>query len=285
MEKTEHVSRRMALKSSVFGLLIASIPNVLFAKTSLANDDNQKIPPGNVDRYPAVDESIVAEVVGVSHFNFERLQTLVNTRPELARATWDWGFGDWETAVGAASHVGRRDIALYLLSKGARPDIFTYAMLGSFQAVKLMVESVPGIQTIMGPHGISLLQHAKTGLDDAANPNKSESAKLVDYLESLGDAGGNKYATIDDKDKAKYLGDYKYGDGEKEGFTIKLNMKKNISFGKLGKSGGALYKVSDDQFIYNGTTSVKISFALENDKVVSLTVSEPGLVLRANKVL
>jgi hypothetical protein len=35
---------------------------------------------------------------------------------QLARAAWDWGFGDWETALGAASHMGSRPI---------RPDQFT----------------------------------------------------------------------------------------------------------------------------------------------------------------
>ena len=87
-------------------------------------------------RYPSVDDKIVAEVVGVSHFNLERVKELVTHRPELARATWDWAFGDWETALGAASHVGRRDIAEFLMEHGARPDIFTYAMLGAFDAVK-----------------------------------------------------------------------------------------------------------------------------------------------------
>ena len=46
------------------------------------------------------------------------------TRPPasaLACATLDWGFGDWETALGAASHVGRPEIAEYLIANGAEP--------------------------------------------------------------------------------------------------------------------------------------------------------------------
>jgi hypothetical protein len=228
----------MVVKSSVFGLLAASIPNVLFAKTFYAFTD-QQIPPGNAARYPAIDEAVVAEVVGVSHFDLDRLQVLVNARPELARATWDWGFGDWETAIGAASHVGRKDIVAYLLTKGARPDIFTFSMLGHYSAVKSMIESTPGVQRIAGPHGISLLQHAKTGLSSDKNSG-CRCKKTGDYLESLGDADSTVYPAMDEKENAKYVGDYKYGTGEKEGFSVKVNMRKLITLGKLGKNGGAL---------------------------------------------
>jgi hypothetical protein len=282
--KNENIfSRRMAVKSSVFGLLTAAVPNVLYAKTILPfSDVDQQISPGNASRYPAIDETIVAEVVGVSHFDFDRLQVLVNARPELSRATWDWGFGDWESAIGAASHVGRKDMVVYLMSKGARPDIFTFAMLGRYEVIKSMIESTPGVQKIAGPHGISLLQHAKTGLN-ADNKNE-EAKKLVAYLESLGDADSPQYQPMAENEKTKYLGDYKYGDGEKEGFSIRLNMRKIISLGKLGKNGASLYKIADNQFIYNGTSSVRISFLIENDKVISLTVTEPGLTLVAKKI-
>jgi hypothetical protein len=280
--KKENLSRRMVVKSSVFGILAAGIPNVLFARKILSYTD-QEIPAGNAARYPAIDEVVVAEVVGVSHFDLDRLKVLVDARPELARATWDWAFGDWESAIGAASHVGRKDIVAYLISKGARPDIFTFGMLGHYGVVKSMIESTPGVQRIAGPHGISLLQHAKTGL--ASDKNSSADAKkLVEYLESLGDADSTVYPAMDEKENAKYLGDYKYGTGEKEGFSIKTNMRKLITLGKLGKNGGALYKIGDNQFVYQGTTSVKISFVIENDKVMSLSVTEPGLTLTAKKV-
>ncbi len=282
MDSNNSVSRRVAVKSAAFGLLAVSIPNVLFAKNMLRLKE-AKLTAGNSDRYPAIEETIVAEVVGVSHFNLDRLKVLVNARPELARATWDWGFGDWETAIGAASHVGRKDIVEFLLSKGARPDIFTFAMLGSFNIVRSMIEFSPGVQRIAGPHGISLLQHVKNGMPDNKT-GTSDADKLLDYLVSLGDADSPKYPELDEKDKQKYLGDYKYGDGEKEGFSIKLNMRKMISLGKLGKNGGALYKVGDNKFIYQGCPSTNISFVFENEKVISLTVTEPELMVTAKKI-
>jgi hypothetical protein len=159
-------------------------------------------------------------------------------------------------------------------------------MLGKLQAVKLMIEATPGIQSIDGPHGISLLQHARNGIskkESLSAPQIAESEQLIAYLESLKNADGRQYLEMTD-DKKKYLGDYKYGDGEKEGLTIRLNMREMISLGKLGQFGGALYKIGDNKYIYNGAPSVQISFQFENDKVISLTIEEPDLTLKAIKV-
>lgn len=277
-------SRRTMVKSSVFGLLATTIPSITYANNLSfhSSKSGRKL----ASRYPSIDDAIVNEVVGKSHFDIETVKKLVDKRPELARATWDWSFGDWESAIGAASHVGRRDIVSYLISKGARPTMFTYAMLGAYDIVKNMIDISPGIQKTMGPHGISLLAHAKFGLrmkDQMTSEQITSSEKLIDYLENIGDAGSPKYLEMTDS-KEKYLGDYKYGEGEKDGFTVKENMRKMLSLGKLGKSGGGLHKIGTNEFMYNGVPSVKITFQIENDVVKSLTVQEPDLVLVANKV-
>lgn len=287
MKKANVLSRRAAVKSSLFGLLLVSIPAISFSKEIAEIENEKDDKPELFHRYPSIDDKIVAEVVGASHFNLDRVKELVNKRPELARATWDWAFGDWETAIGAASHVGRRDIVEFLMSKGARPDIFTYAMLGAYDAVKSMIETTPGVQSIDGPHGISLLQHAKTGLrsDALSDKQKEQSNMLVKYLEGLGNAD-NKVENLEmsETEKEKYVGDYMYGSGAADGFSIKLNMRKMIALGKLGAFGGGLYQISKNKFLYNGVKSVEVTFAMENEKVVSLTVHEPDLTLTAKKV-
>ncbi len=281
MDSKESISRRLVLKSTLFGVLTAAIPNLVYGKEISLLEEESTSENKKSGRYPAIEEEVVAEVVGVSHFDLDRLKILVNKRPELARATWDWGFGDWETAIGAASHTGRKDIADYLLSMGARPDIFTFAMLGNYHAVKRMIEFTPGLQRISGPHGISLLQHAKNGIDN----NKSKQAeKLVRYLAELGDADSPKYPTLDEADKQKYVGDYKYGEGELDGFSVKVNSRKVLLFGKLGKFGGALLKIGENKFTYNGAPSVEIVFQIENEKIVSLNLKEPELILFAKRV-
>ena len=287
MSDTNLVSRRYVVKSSLFGLLAVSLPKIGFAEEIQTTPSGPSGPEDLFYRYPAIHDEIVSEVVGASHFDLDRVKELVDSRPELARATWDWGFGDWETAIGAASHVGRRDIVSYLLSKGARPDIFTLAMMGESAAVKSCIEAIPGIQKTPGPHGISLLQHAKNGLrgeKSFSNKQRKRQHALIEYLEKLGDADGPKYDRLSESEKEKFLGDYKYGTGEGDGFSIRLNMRKLLSLGKIGTFGGAIFPIGNNRFTYNGTPSVEIQFEVEGTAVRSLTIYEPGLTLKANKV-
>jgi len=281
------ISRRSIVKSSILGLVTVSIPNIVFAKHIYTTDDVPVSGDKIFYRYPSIDDEIVQEVVGKSHFDLERVKEIVNKRPELAKATWDWSFGDWESAIGAASHVGRRDIVEFLLSKGAMPNIFTFAVLGAFDVVKGMVEFYPGVQKIAGPHGISLLAHAEVGLrmkDKMSQKNIDDTNKLIDYLKALGDADSNPIIMIDEAERPMYMGDYKYGEGEKEGLSVKLDMRKNISLGKLGQSGGSLSKIGEHRFSYKGAPSIQVSFQVENNIVKSLTVHEPELTLVAKKI-
>lgn len=105
----------------------------------------------------------VEEFVAKAHGDFERVQEMVAKEPGLVNAVWDWGGGDWETALGAAAHMGRRDIAEFLLDQGARLDIFAAAMLGRLDIVRAMVAEFPAMRQAAGPHGISLIAHAQAG--------------------------------------------------------------------------------------------------------------------------
>ena len=130
-----------------------------------------------MDSKPALDSKLVEEFVGVSHGNFERVKELLTQEPALINATWDWGGGDFETALGAASHMGNKAIANFLLENGARIDIFAAAMLGKLDIVKAALLVYPDAIDIPGPHGIPLIDHAETGGEDAK--------AVVEYLNSL----------------------------------------------------------------------------------------------------
>ena len=130
-----------------------------------------------MDRKPALEPDLVQEFVGVAHGDFNRVKELLEREPTLVNATWDWGGGDFETALGAAAHMGAKDIANYLLERGARLDVFAAAMLGKLDIVKAALKEYPDAKDILGPHGIPLIAHAVAGGDDAK--------EVLEYLQSL----------------------------------------------------------------------------------------------------
>lgn len=276
------MDRRTIIKNTSLGILGLAhwgLPEINLFRVSNYND----IPA----YYPNIDPEVISTVVGKSHSDLEAVKKLVEARPELARSVWEWRYGDFESAIGAASHVGRRDIALYLISMGARPTIFTFAMLGAHQVVKSMVDFYPGIQSTMGPHGISLMDHAYAGERMKNSMSEAEIIdleKTIDYVKSLSNASGQRYLDISPEEQKKYLGDYKYGPGPEEGFTIQLNMRKQLSLGPINGFGGGLYRIEEHNFIYNGAPSVIVSFSMEEEKVISLAVREPQLTVEAIKV-
>ena len=88
---------------------------------------------------------------------------MLKERPTLNYATWDWGNGDFETALEGASHLGRKEIANYLIQQGARPSLFTLAMLGRKDLVIPIIEAYPSLLSSKGAHGFTLLHHARVG--------------------------------------------------------------------------------------------------------------------------
>ena len=120
------------------------------------------------DRPPALDSERVQAFVVAAHGDLQAVQKELTAEPRLANACWDWGGGDFETALGGAAHMGRRDIALLLLGHGAHKDVFTAAMLGEVEIVESMLAAQPGLRHALGPHGIPLIVHAKAGGENAA---------------------------------------------------------------------------------------------------------------------
>ena len=114
-----------------------------------------------------IERELVAEFVLKAHGDIGVVKQLLEQEPAIVNAAWDWGGGDWETALGAAAHVGRREIAEHLLMHGARMDLFAAAMLGETQIVRAMLEAQPSLRDARGPHGIPLIAHAEAGGEQA----------------------------------------------------------------------------------------------------------------------
>jgi hypothetical protein len=236
--------------------------------------DIGKLWPG----FPRQDQRLVAEVVGVSHFNEQRVKELVKGYPELVNAWWDWGFGDWESPLGAASHTGQRGIAEFLLAQGARIDIFAAAMLGFTSVVKALVAAQPGIQRTLGPHGIPLLAHAKAGGKQAAD--------TVAYLEELGDAGvGLKVTPLGAENEQKYMGQFVSKQPDLK-LVCRLNktgqLVVDVQAGESQSNNRIIQFLGNDEFFPSGVPSVRIRFVLEKEKATSLTIrgSVPEVTLQ-----
>jgi hypothetical protein len=130
-----------------------------------------------MERPPPIAPELVNEFVLKAHKDLDRVKELLAQEPKLVNACWDWGGGDFETALGAAAHTGRREIAEFLLDNGARLDIFAAAMLGHLDVVKAAISTYPLAANAPGPHGIPLVTHAKMG-GEKARP-------VLEYLQSL----------------------------------------------------------------------------------------------------
>jgi ankyrin repeat protein len=106
------------------------------------------------------------------------MKGLLEREPALLQSAWDWGAGDFESAIQAAAHTGSRDMALFLIDRGVRFDLFAAAMLGQLAAFKAVVEACPATLQVAGAHGIPLLSHAIQG--------EAAARGVFDYLMARG---------------------------------------------------------------------------------------------------
>jgi hypothetical protein len=130
------------------------------------------------ERPAPLSPDLVLDFVKSAHHDLNHVKELLEKESHLLNATWDWGKGDFESAIGAAGHMGLVDMAEYLISKGARMDLFVATMLGKLEIVKATLVAYPDLKFSKGPHGIPLLVHAEKG-GEKAKP-------VLDYLKSIG---------------------------------------------------------------------------------------------------
>jgi hypothetical protein len=256
------------------GVLLADSTSL---RTQAANEDTTDTPTPSWPEFPHQDPRFVEEMVGRAHFDEQRVRDLADAHPALVNAWWDWGFGDWESPLGAAAHTGRRSIAEFLLERGARIDIFAAAMLGYTEVVKAFVSAQSGVQRTLGPHGIPLLAHAQVGGEQAK--------ETVDYLESLGDANqGLMSESLPDDQQKIYLGQYRYGAKESEVLIVHIDRKGRLSINRSDGTPRQLFYTGDNQFFPSGVPSVRIRFSVENNRTTSMTIIEQKQFVKAIRI-
>jgi hypothetical protein len=182
------ISRR-TFGAAATGVVVASAANLS------ADDDKKKTEPpkGPTEapfqrsyeapkfnprwRRPQINRVMVQDFVIYAHSELDMVKKLLEKEPALINSYMDWGAGDWESGLGGASHMGRRDIVELLLEKGARVDLFCAAMLGQIDVIRSLLTLQPKLIDAKGPHGITLHVHAVMG--------GKESAPVLDYLQSI----------------------------------------------------------------------------------------------------
>ena len=165
MENVNVIRRTEFIQKSLLGAA-----GILLPASVLGQQGQEKPAPIKLE--------IVKEFVTVAHGKMDRLKEMLENDFLLLHVSYDWGGGDFETAIEAAGHMGNKEIADYLLSKGARYNIYLAAMLGHLDIVKQVLTMNSQLLNSKGPHGFTLLHHAKKGGES--------SVVVVDYLQGLG---------------------------------------------------------------------------------------------------
>jgi hypothetical protein len=228
--------------------------------------------PGAASAFPAQDPDLVRDVVIAGHGDLEKVKALVGRQQTLAKATYDWGFGDWETALGGAAHVGRPDIAEYLIGSGATPTIFSAAMLGQLDVVKAYAQASPGIQRLEGPHGITLYRHAVAG--------GARAKAVAEYLEALGGADERPpELPLAEGELAALSGEYEVV-GRAATVTLSV-VRGRLTFTHGGRSRGLVHLGSLELYPA-GAENVRVRLR-ESSQGWTLTVHDPDVVLTARK--
>lgn len=159
------MNRKSFIQKSVGGLIGAGFPLMYRSEIFQKNPEQ-------------VDQIIIKEFVVAGHGNLDKVQEMLNEMPNLIHCRYDWGGGDFEEAIEGAGHLGNKEIANYLIEKGARVNLFVLTMLGKTELVKPILDEYPNLIFTKGPHGFSLLYHAEKGGEDAA--------ELYEYLSGKG---------------------------------------------------------------------------------------------------
>jgi hypothetical protein len=267
------VSRRAFLAGlPAIGALASS------AERTSAQSAVATVPPdgGPGESFPGTDPERVARFVGAAHADLAEVRRMVERQPSLARAAWDWGFGDWETGLGAASHMGRRDIADVLLAHGARPSIFSAAMLGQLEVIKAFVAASPGIQRTPGPHGLTLMAHARAG--------GAASQPVVAFLESVGGADvAPAAAPLEAADRDALVGRYVYGPAPRDVFDVDVR-NGQLGIQRPGATRRSMIYLGRGVFFPSGVPSVKIEFLKTGPRPTQLTIADPDVIVVARRV-
>lgn len=266
------LSRRGFLAThSVAAICVVGVPASLGLARQPMPTPTSDLPADPWPGFPRQDPALAREIVGASHANPAKVRELLTAHPALAKAAYDWGYGDWESALGAASHTGNREIAEMLLAAGARLDIFAATMLGMTEAVKAMIAAQPALAATLGPHGIPLIAHAEAGGAD----------ELVEFLKGLKNSPLERPKSLAADQCEQFLGTFVRDDGRGEIVVSQARMGMMIR----GEGGGdvRLIPKSENRFYPVGAENVRVTFTLRDGLAQRIEIVEAPWMVAATR--
>src|SRR5262249_1271453 len=143
--------------------------------------------------------------------------------------------------------------------------------------VKSMTKAQAGIQRLRGPHGLTLMHHAKAG-GEGAQP-------VMEDLTSLGDTDvAYKDLPPTPEQQQGYIGQDSFGPGADRSFRVLIPEKsKQLAIQRAERFPRGLFHLGDHTFHPIGGHDVRIVFTVENAKAVAVSVASPAPVLTAKR--
>jgi hypothetical protein len=139
-----------------------------------------------------------------------------------------------------------------------------------------MIAAAPGFQRNPGPHGISLMAHARAG--------GAAASQTVAYLESLGDADARPRAEplIAEQLRA-YTGRFQSAALPEEMVEIRVNNSGELAIAVKGRVVRLQY-VGDHAFCPAGAPAVRVQFTQNGAGVDELAIVDHVRLLTASRV-
>jgi len=135
----------------------AIIPGMMMIPEFMSAKQQQPPEPYKLE---LVKEFVVAGHGGKAG-DLDKVKSMLQDYPNMIFTKYDWGNGDYEAAIEGAGHMGNKEIAEYLIVSGSRVTLFVLTMLGKTELVKPVLEQYPSLIFAKGPHGFTMLHHAK----------------------------------------------------------------------------------------------------------------------------
>jgi hypothetical protein len=154
--------------------------------------------------------------------------------------------------------------------------MFSAAMFGQLDVVKAFVSAAPGSQRTLGPHGITLMAHARAGGPAAA--------EVVKFLETTGDADRRPPTEpLDPAERAAILGEYTFGPRPQDQFVIDVQ-NEVLGIERPGQTRRMLFHSGGLVFFPSGVPSFRIAFARGAEgPATQLTLANPDVFLTARR--